>query len=384
MTKQDLIAAAFRVWGRKLYQSTSLSDLARELQVTKAALYRHIKDKQELLDAMFDNFFDEYVLFIKPHYDRALSADTVFNRYLIMARAIIEYYVVNRDAFIFSLINVYGNRKIGTMGQALRARGVDMLALRIPGSTYPDIVQLMSSTVIFWVAYFHRLCPNSSIPSKESVQALLLFAEKNLGYGLGVSAAAIDRIDHEHLEQMLSLQYGVTERLLRAVASEVAESGPWNVSMENIAKRSGLSKSSLYSHFQNKQDMLGKLFTTELGRIAHCARSGLALSDIPEEQLYAAIFSIADYLRERPEILATIDWIRTRYVHINIPGPHLLFFAGIAVSGTGEEMINHWILFLIVNTLMHSPDNTVSNGNIRILFRFICLGISGFSAPVPV
>ncbi|MDR0472401.1 MAG: TetR/AcrR family transcriptional regulator [Treponema sp.] len=40
MTKNDIIKAAFRVWGREFYQTASLSELALELGASKAALYR--------------------------------------------------------------------------------------------------------------------------------------------------------------------------------------------------------------------------------------------------------------------------------------------------------------------------------------------------------
>jgi AcrR family transcriptional regulator len=38
MTKQDIIKAAFRAWGRELYQTMSLTQIADELNVTKPAL----------------------------------------------------------------------------------------------------------------------------------------------------------------------------------------------------------------------------------------------------------------------------------------------------------------------------------------------------------
>ena len=57
MTKADVIDAAFKAWGRGFYLNTSLSYVARELQVCKPALYRHFRNKQALLNAMIVYFF---------------------------------------------------------------------------------------------------------------------------------------------------------------------------------------------------------------------------------------------------------------------------------------------------------------------------------------
>ncbi|MDR3336710.1 MAG: TetR/AcrR family transcriptional regulator, partial [Treponema sp.] len=115
MTKQDIITAAFRVWGRELYQTMSLTQIAGELGVTKPALYRHFNNKQALLDAMYGYFFDDHAVCLKSDYEKALLAESPLEGHLIMARAIMRYYCKNMDTFIFSLIQVYGNREAGTM-----------------------------------------------------------------------------------------------------------------------------------------------------------------------------------------------------------------------------------------------------------------------------
>jgi len=189
------------------------------------------------------------------------------------------------------------------------------------------------------------------------------------------------------------------------VAEAVAEAGPWGASMEQVARRSGLSKSSLYCHFKNKQDMLHQLFMTEALHIIDFARHGIRQSNVPSEQLYLGIISIAEYLRSNPDILVALDWIRTR--KLNLPprdikehGPMMkimrLFdeidiktlkdsdspFQSVPVADEGNRSIAPWILFLIVNTLMRKNRGQsigkFINKDIRGLFRFITLGINGF------
>ena len=161
-----------------------------------------------------------------------------------------------------------------------------------------------------------------------------------------------------------------------------------------IARRSGLSKSGLYSHFKSKQDMLKQLFMTEFDRILEYIEEGITWSAVPEEQLYLAIFFAADYFHTRSEILLAADWIRTRRLNLGITLPPRLYqvFSDInlKVPGTQQavftpavvDRLGQMILFLIVHTFMHRPEgmsfSELPNNGIRRLFRFIALGMKGF------
>jgi AcrR family transcriptional regulator len=162
--------------------------------------------------------------------------------------------------------------------------------------------------------------------------------------------------------------------------------------MDMVARRSGLSKSSLYGHFKNRQDMLRQLFMTEFERIFAFSRQGIEKSSVSVEQLYLGVFSIAVYLRSRPEILVTMDWIRTRNLNLGVHKPQeqvfFRFFDGIEIEYLRKNRpvkrrpLYHWILFLIISTLMHRRDGRslgkLQNRDIRDLFRFLTLGVGGF------
>ncbi|GHT88503.1 hypothetical protein FACS1894137_16850 [Spirochaetia bacterium] len=267
------------------------------------------------------------------------------------------------------------------------------------------------------------------------IERFISFVEGVISQGLGFDKKLVDALDFEALEKPGTYPMppeGENEALLKAVASAVAEAGPWNASMEMVARRSGLSKSSLYAHFKNKADMLGRMFFTEFDRIVDYAELGKSRSGVPEEQFYLAMAAIVNYLRSRPEILIALDWVRTRRLDLGIhappsriyrifadiklkgageDGPELTGETGVSLQGetgvslqsetggsltgetgvslTGEtgvslqgETLAQWILFLIVNTLMRRPEgmsfSEVPNESFRILYRFIVLGIEGW------
>jgi AcrR family transcriptional regulator len=403
MTKDEIIKTAFRVWGRELYLTTSLTKIAAELGVSKPALYRHFKSKQTLLNAMDEAFFADYAAFIRPSYEAALRTESIRERFLIMMRTVVDYYARNEDAFIFSLIRLYDSRRGENMGDQLRRQGIDIRKLQLNEENidpYPSLFQLISITLIFWVAVFHKPCPGGKflpgeLPAAGDIGNLIGFLEKRILTGLGVSEDAVEALDFEALEKGLPRDFleALEDRgLLKAVAAAVAEAGPWKTSMGTIARRSGLSKSGLYAHFKNKQDMIRQLFQTEFEHLADYAEAGSRFSALPAERFYLVILSMADYLRSRTEVLITADWIKTQRVHLGLEIPPRLykafFDAGLSFPGQDQdpalaEYTVQWILFLIVNLLMRLPDGMdfaeLPNSSIRRVFRFIGLGAGGFN-----
>jgi AcrR family transcriptional regulator len=125
MTNDDIINAAFKVWGRDLYRTTSLAEIALELKVSKSALYRHFKDKNALLEAMYKAFFDDCAAFIKQGCVKAENTASAQEANMILMRIVAEYYVRNRDAFVFSLIRVYNGRDRKDLLREFLERGIN-------------------------------------------------------------------------------------------------------------------------------------------------------------------------------------------------------------------------------------------------------------------
>ena len=404
MKKEDVIAAAFKVWGRDLYQTTSLTKLAQELKVSKPALYRHFKDKDAILDAMNTVFFDDCAAFIRGNYEKAISVGDRRESGLIMMRTLSEFYVRNIYAFIFSLTRVFGSRNKDIIDKQFRDRGIDFSRLvygEESSAMYPSKNQLIMVTVIFYISQFHRKNFESGVtPTEDNVRQILDQIEKQVQKGLELDSRKVTILNFELLEQRVARtipEDTEENKLLRAVAEAVAEAGPWSASMEMVARRSGLSKSGLYAHFKNKQDMLAQLFITEFTRIFNFAKIQIETSEVSEEQLYLAIISIVNYLRTRPEILEAIGWIKTMRLELGKEVPKRL---SRIISGINLEAVRNydqrrlvriaqWILFLIVNTLAWWPGKSkvwakhaaeVPNESIRILFRFVALGLEGINS----
>jgi len=401
MTKTEIVEAAFRVWGRNFYQKTSLSQLAGELKVSKPALYRHFEKKQALTAAMNERFFDDFSASIRADFERALKTEDADEGIYTILQCITGFYARNVYAMLFSLVNIYNrNLDTQTVSEHLKIRGTDVMAIKTviekKYNANPIALKLIFATLTFYLAYFHKT--NNSFfktPSEENIQKIKTSIFETIKNGLSFSAEETGALDFTKLENMVegTMRGEEPEPLLKAIAEAVAETGPWETSMDMVAKRMGISKSSLYGHFKNKKDMLRKLFLSEFDRIIDFARQGIQLSSNTAEQLYLGIFSIAVYLRSRPEILIAIDWIRTRNLDLGKPvkKPDIFkLFKDIKfeslnnLDDDAKLVTYHWILFLLTNILTqpfianNTQSGKVQNSDIRVLYKFITLGLGGF------
>jgi AcrR family transcriptional regulator len=256
---------------------------------------------------------------------------------------------------------------------------------------YPPVLQLVVGTLTFLVANFHRSgCSRTREPTEEQIREALAMIEKIITSGLEFNQKLAEGIDFEGLEKKVLAGKAANfedDELFQAVAGAVAETGPWKTSMGMVARRSGMSKSGLYAHFANKEDMLKQFFITEFDRLVVYARAGMGCSELPEEQLYLVIFSIADYLHSRPEILAAANWMRTHRLDLGFLVPLKIYQVFLDIQfkdepGLISEQFVDWMLFLIINTLMRRPGDQlnpgVTNESFRVLYRFVVLGIKGF------
>ena len=56
-TKENILHTALRLFARDGYEAASVSDIAGELGITKGALYRHYKNKQDIFDSIVQRMY---------------------------------------------------------------------------------------------------------------------------------------------------------------------------------------------------------------------------------------------------------------------------------------------------------------------------------------
>lgn len=100
-TKERILETALELFAEKGYSGTSMSDIAKRLGFTKAALYKHYTGKQEIFEALVESTaeqYDRYTRQVQVHVRDAAQDIAVFSK--ITEDALAEKV---RQIFTFSL-----------------------------------------------------------------------------------------------------------------------------------------------------------------------------------------------------------------------------------------------------------------------------------------
>lgn len=410
MTKQDIIKAAFIVWGRNFYSKMNLSEVAEQLGVTKPALYRHFPSKESLLDALYTDFFDRFAEFVVQLMPTIPPQQTMQEKALTMATIMARYFINQKYDFLFFLNLVLGQEKPGRIfKQELERRGLVIGSLDTCWGKKESLslLRIVSVTVVFAVARFHleqkgQMKGVMDEPDRPSAEAALRSVNELVEHGL-CSASAIPKLpdfpalDRAFLQLLGALNrdgqdaLGTSGQILSALARAIGELGPHKASMNIVAQKAGLSKSSLYSHFESKEEMLRQLFLNEFEALANILASALALSGDPLEKLYLTMRVVTEYLQSHRDILFVMDWVRLQRISLGVLIPErsleLFSFARDlplrkSLAHWDALTLARWVLFLVVNQLMvelrHGLGGVESLDNLKELYSYILTGVRGW------
>ena len=92
------------------------------------------------------------------------------------------------------------------------------------------------------------------------------------------------------------------QKILVAARAVFAEKGYSGTHVDEIAKRAGVNKASLYYQIGDKDTLYAHVIHQVIGNIAQMIAQAVANADSPEEKLKAYINNISDAVDENPEI----------------------------------------------------------------------------------
>lgn len=125
-TKENILQAALALFARNGYEATSVSDIAGVLGITKGALYKHYKNKQDIFDQIIERLFDRDRELARAHempeetYDKTPQAFSHTSAEHLISFMKSQYTFLTKDVFASSV------RKMLTLEQY---RNPDMAAL---------------------------------------------------------------------------------------------------------------------------------------------------------------------------------------------------------------------------------------------------------------
>ncbi len=302
--REEIIAAAFALTGE--FSAWTLAEAAERVGVSKPALYRHFKNKEDIEDAMERAFLESLIQAI----DRAEGTPRVLRESL---RA---FFRDNPGFLEFFVSRVFScgdfeertyryllERSVGVAAFHRHAAGLDDAARdRLSAEVLKSAVSVILASV--------------REPGIEPLQRELLEALE-IGF---------PRLRVPGPERMAALDAAAAlapeevareNRLFSAIAASVREHGFAGTTTERIAEKMGVSKSSLYFYYPTKETMFEELIRAEHETMLALWSSRIRLGESLAEQLYALMMVQTNYLLLRPDVMPVFNWIRFETVRGN-------------------------------------------------------------------
>ncbi|MBJ7520686.1 MAG: TetR/AcrR family transcriptional regulator [Solirubrobacteraceae bacterium] len=89
-------------------------------------------------------------------------------------------------------------------------------------------------------------------------------------------------------------------RILDAALEEGASVGVGRMTMEDVVRRSGLGRMTVYRRFSRRDELVEALVVREVQRFLHTVAEGLAAGETPEDRVAAAFVASMRFVRSHP------------------------------------------------------------------------------------
>lgn len=399
-TKEKILNAAFELYKEPRFVDISLSEVAQKVGISKAAIYRHYVGKDALLKAMTNQFYDVFANLTKEN----LSL-TPFQS---VARMIKFYLVHSEYVGFFMLQHALPGKFEYEMVTEIKSRGVSNLLglydvdeknhklILIDVNNYAKIVFTFSTVLSFMMKYLSEEKHIASIDEFSEKTAKLVCSGWNC-------LKSIPETRMKELDILCSIENASIQeedKVFKALARVVAKRGLPGVTVELLADELGMAKSSLYTYFANKNDMIKNLIFEEIKNMINIIREKIQQTNNFSEYVYVLMRTEFNYFLSRPAVLSVCGWLRLQgkdggITHDDIKAIHLKkenetdyfdssFFKenvlDVGLSLEKKDVIK-WLATLPISLLIQGKEHQLSEDTLKIgirnLYELVSSGFIG-------
>jgi AcrR family transcriptional regulator len=339
--KNNILDAAFRIWAKTRFSKTSLTPVAGELNLSKAALYRYFTNKDHLQSSMIAKFIGDMQEaldgFIRSRGGQPMEGlvDSYYE-FLFDYFCAHPYYFAFLHSYLMRTTREHGQRFEGLVASINRMFTAALKAAGHDGD--PDqlglSIRFIHMNCLFWFMQLfkneqeemqpHKLDFSRPVSGEKRAQFLKRSLEHGLhGFVMGGPGARINFQAIEELGRIREHERPEPDRIFSAIEEVISECGYVDASVEKIASRIGINKSSLYFYFKNKNDMLLKTIKREQEHFSDLLRPRLSGLTAFSEMLYAFIVTLISYTLHNPGMITVLNWARYQNIGMSLPRQEL-------------------------------------------------------------
>jgi len=329
--RQHIIRTAFRVWGATRFTDMSLTTLAEELALTKPALYRYFKNKDELMSVMRDRCAADYIQLSEQLVDTVgdLNLEGLVHGFVELMNLFFAEQPEYAAFFVTQFIGPAGlaRQDLSALFHGQHERLESAVRNQYPNAD-PELLAATGHFVmfsgVFWsmVGYIDEdLLPLDRHSRETSAIETSIARSYHVCMRGLLLRDSFKRPDFKRVESLCSVGSDgrmESDRILSAISDVVAEVGLFDATIERIAEKVGMSKSSLYFYFKNKDEMLTKMVHRLRMHFFDVLLARMEQFSTIEDRLYAFLIVTAAYMLQNPELLTIAHWFRAQNLDIEL------------------------------------------------------------------
>lgn len=306
-TKEKILDAAFSLFEDSGQFSFSLSKIASKIGITKTAIYRHFKNKDAIIEAMENRFYDLVAnCFAKAEAEGGGSLSKFFP-------ALFNVFLENTSCFDFYIFrNMTDKNYSDVLFYNLHARNVFFFRNYQSLEEYKEFIDdnipacleglFCGSTLFYFIKTLDLFRKNNLVEEispefPNVVSEIILCGMRGaiLGDGKFLSFPEISEERRKELNELCVIDknsFPKEDKIFAAFVSVLRKYSFAEITVEKIANELNMAKSSLYEYFETKNQMIKSLIEREVS---------LLITIINENSIYARNFGELIYIFVRTE-----------------------------------------------------------------------------------
>ena len=315
-TRQQILNEAFLLCKDSKNSQFSLSELANRVGISKAAIFRHFKNKENLIEEM-DNTFSEGLTKVlteqKYFFAREPLQRCSFEEFSEIIHKVIDFFLQNPGYLEFFGNSVVLNIDKENSGLLdFQRRGVIFSESFIKNKSIDRFFKFQFC--LEGIEYFISRREVLSHIGEEPLEDVETFKDNVTAFlwnGLGNETIQIDKNRLAELDEIckVEIQSDVKEnRFFKAFAEVFSEYGMEGITVERISKKMNIAKSSLYSFFKDKDEFIKKMFLREIQFFMNIIFEKAQEACNIDELAYIILKTEKNYLDVRPIVFMIHVW----------------------------------------------------------------------------
>lgn len=319
-TRDRILHEAFLFYKEPHFSGFTLAQVASKVGITKTAIYRHFSSKNDLQEAMKQHFFNTITVFVNsyPQYSGSIDSSTNKGKQIIHdgIKQLMLFFADKPEYIgylLFSFVScVTFENELVTY---LHKQGVTFLGVpntptqnesrqNCIASHYVKTIYVANTIVLTLLKHYDE--------SAENIERRATLIADYITSG-NSKAKQLSKERFTELNRLCEIdenELPPENRIFSALASVICKHGIPGVTVEKLADELGLAKSSLYSYFANKNELIRKMIKEEMVSYTKVFASRNNNNADASESSYIFLKSLFNYLTIRPEVLPVFGWLR--------------------------------------------------------------------------